>query len=1381
MVHPMTLLRRLTLAIIAAATCLTTTVRAQPSVVLDRFNGFEGGGAGDYASVGDPSGSATHRDSAGDFGLDTSAATNQVEYAEAELSAPGEVFSDEIWACVVTVPAGGRRIRTWLSGSTPSLQLVLRFDRRIELRTDLITVATTPVGATVAMCPTFSRIVVEYRADGESEGAASVDVDGVTAAGSHTSAAAIDATRIGPDLAAPGAVSLIWDDHALVLGDELPGEIRIAAVPVTTASNGSDPLHFREWSVPPQCASVEDCVSERPFDEDTIIDAAAAGLRESFCFDAAQAHGVFGEILAVKSLLVGRSSPAGADVDLALRVNAAACGGSSGATTGGVAAILASSFAGFQRTDRANPAIGNSWTTASLNSTELRLRLDEAIPTDVTQVVREVAFDVEGFAPPTPTTTPTFTRTATPTRTPTNTPTLTPSLTPTETPTATASETPTPTATDTATRSHTPTITATPTRTMTPTVTETPTLTETPTPTESPTVTPTPSLTRTPTSTPTFTLTRTPTPTPFNLLIEQLNGFEGGWTADYSFSPPETTPVVQGNAPSGDFVFESGDSGASSYLETRLRAASASFTDGIRACVESGIEQTRRIRVWYGSNPSIPAVSLLLRPDMRLTLIADDNNVISVSSSQMSTCPTYSRLAVQRGNGVLSLRINDVTEIIGEVSESRLVETTRIGADLATPHPVIRWDDHTFSPSTRWPGDLSIVALLPVASGFHQAWQPQGCADPTACVAARPPSAGAVTSSTPNSSVSFCLESPLTAIDRPVLAVKTSIAARESPGVVQTAEIFYRSGSCAQPGGVDLVPATDADFTTVERGYARIDEFSPMTFEQWTALDLADVEIAVRHPAASNSAFVTQALMEVVLDLDAPPTPTPTNTTTSTATPTQTRTPTPTASPTDTATNTATPTRTPTEPATATHTATRTETPTSTSTRTPTPTASPSPTSTQTPTHTRTPSTTPTASATATDTPVGAPTATPTTPAPPTFTFTATSTATATDTAPPASPTAAATDTSTPVVSPATATPTPSPTISPTPPPTIPPRLGEFVFASGENEWECANDAAIEYGFSSRVVSLESMALGNVDPVEILADFSVVYVAPGLSEGDYGFLREITRPNGFLERFAFFGGVAVIHLSGDGVFEDALAPFPGVGAGIGYRGTASHNRERIALSSHPFVTGIGYGGKPLAAADFDQWGNTDDGFINGLENLPEPASIVLRNDIGASWAEYEYGAGRVIVTTVNFCMPGSPASMAQPLENLIRYAPFFNGLAQTPGLTVTPTATPTPTETGLPTTPPTITPTPPPSATPTVTATNTASATPTTPETPGTTCAADCDGNRITSIAELIRAVNIALDTQPVSACLAADRNGNGTVAINELIQGVNAALDGCD
>jgi len=59
-------------------------------------------------------------------------------------------------------------------------------------------------------------------------------------------------------------------------------------------------------------------------------------------------------------------------------------------------------------------------------------------------------------------------------------------------------------------------------------------------------------------------------------------------------------------------------------------------------------------------------------------------------------------------------------------------------------------------------------------------------------------------------------------------------------------------------------------------------------------------------------------------------------------------------------------------------------------------------------------------------------------------------------------------------------------------------------------------------------------------------------------------------------------------------------------------------------------------------------------------------------------------------------------------------------------------------------------------------------------------CPGDCNGGGSVDVSELIRGVNIALGSSPLSTCPAFDTSGDGTVAVNELIAAVNAALNGC-
>ena len=60
-------------------------------------------------------------------------------------------------------------------------------------------------------------------------------------------------------------------------------------------------------------------------------------------------------------------------------------------------------------------------------------------------------------------------------------------------------------------------------------------------------------------------------------------------------------------------------------------------------------------------------------------------------------------------------------------------------------------------------------------------------------------------------------------------------------------------------------------------------------------------------------------------------------------------------------------------------------------------------------------------------------------------------------------------------------------------------------------------------------------------------------------------------------------------------------------------------------------------------------------------------------------------------------------------------------------------------------------------------------------------CPSDCDGDEEVSIDEVISAVSIGLEIQPLSHCEAADTGGTvGEVSIDEVLQGVGAGLSSC-
>lgn len=111
----------------------------------------------------------------------------------------------------------------------------------------------------------------------------------------------------------------------------------------------------------------------------------------------------------------------------------------------------------------------------------------------------------------------------------------------------------------------------------------------------------------------------------------------------------------------------------------------------------------------------------------------------------------------------------------------------------------------------------------------------------------------------------------------------------------------------------------------------------------------------------------------------------------------------------------------------------------------------------------------------------------------------------------------------------------------------------------------------------------------------------------------------------------------------------------------------------------------------------------------------------------------------------------------------------------TPTANSTATSTPgVPTQTPLPTSTDTV------PSTATVTSASTATPVGATPSPTVRGCVGDCDGNGAIAIAELIRAVRIALELLPLEECNAIDRNADGKAAINELIAAVNDALGPC-
>jgi hypothetical protein len=127
-------------------------------------------------------------------------------------------------------------------------------------------------------------------------------------------------------------------------------------------------------------------------------------------------------------------------------------------------------------------------------------------------------------------------------------------------------------------------------------------------------------------------------------------------------------------------------------------------------------------------------------------------------------------------------------------------------------------------------------------------------------------------------------------------------------------------------------------------------------------------------------------------------------------------------------------------------------------------------------------------------------------------------------------------------------------------------------------------------------------------------------------------------------------------------------------------------------------------------------------------------------------------------------------------------------LTATPTRTVTPTRTERPTPTVRPTStrtrtvtatvPPTTTWTPRPTRTRTATWTFGPEGSPT--PLPPDVCGGDCNGDRVVTVDELLRGINIVLGRYTLLQCVVFDVTANGHVSVDELVLGVENSLHGC-
>lgn len=168
-----------------------------------------------------------------------------------------------------------------------------------------------------------------------------------------------------------------------------------------------------------------------------------------------------------------------------------------------------------------------------------------------------------------------------------------------------------------------------------------------------------------------------------------------------------------------------------------------------------------------------------------------------------------------------------------------------------------------------------------------------------------------------------------------------------------------------------------------------------------------------------------------------------------------------------------------------------------------------------------------------------------------------------------------------------------------------------------------------------------------------LQNYKVVYFEP--SWFNYSTL---TGNMPLLANYVRLGGVAVINVAGNIGDAQDIDPM-----GTDYSRATTHQSETINIPDHPYISGNSYGGEQLTRSDFDNWSSTDHG---DLLNYPPRSQVVLSNSDGASWIQYSYGGGYVIVTTLTYGW-GTGGARGTPMTNLIQYSLTLGGLGWVSG------------------------------------------------------------------------------------------------------------------
>jgi hypothetical protein len=176
-------------------------------------------------------------------------------------------------------------------------------------------------------------------------------------------------------------------------------------------------------------------------------------------------------------------------------------------------------------------------------------------------------------------------------------------------------------------------------------------------------------------------------------------------------------------------------------------------------------------------------------------------------------------------------------------------------------------------------------------------------------------------------------------------------------------------------------------------------------------------------------------------------------------------------------------------------------------------------------------------------------------------------------------------------------------------------------------------------------LGLEFDTIADFTSASALTGKSVV-VMPGFST-----YAHLLNQGSILHDFVQAGGYLWLNVAGSTCASD-VAP-GGVDFAQYTCGGTFNQAETIDDTAHPYIQGDFHPqAKQLASANFVNWNVTDLGHLTGL---PGNATTITRNPLGATLAEYAYGQGWVVVSTLTYGW-GDDGAKADPMDNMLLYA-----------------------------------------------------------------------------------------------------------------------------